>query len=74
MKRCAMVWLLALCLLLAGCGAREAEEARMEDPTILLGFSQLGWESAWRLANTQSIKSAAEAAGVTLMYDADDEQ
>ena len=69
MKRCTMVCLLALCLLLTGCGAREQQEARMEEPSILLGFSQLGWESAWRLANTQSIKSAADAAGVTLMYD-----
>ena len=49
--------------------AQEAQEARIEEPPILLGFSQLGWESAWRLANTQSIKSAADAAGVTLMYD-----
>ena len=69
MKRCAMVGLLVLCLLLTGCGARETQETRMEEPSILLGFSQLGWESAWRLANTQSIKSAADAAGVTLMYD-----
>ena len=65
MKRIALV--LALCLLLAGCGAKEAE--RSEDPGMLLGFAQLGWESAWRLANTESIKNAAEEAGVNLMYD-----
>ena len=69
MKRCAIVWLLALCLLLAGCGAQEAQEARIEEPPILLGFSQLGWESAWRLANSESIKEAAEQAGVSLMYE-----
>ena len=39
------------------------------EPTILLGFSQLGWESAWRLANSESIKEAAEQAGVSLMYE-----
>lgn len=63
--------LLALiCLCLAGCGAQKDEEtARVEQPSILLGFSQLGWESAWRLANTESIQTAAERAGVTLMYD-----
>lgn len=62
--------LLALCIALAGCGRQSGEEAaRVEEPSLLLGFSQLGWESAWRLANTESIKSAAEAAGVTLMYD-----
>ncbi|MBQ8506668.1 MAG: ABC transporter substrate-binding protein [Clostridia bacterium] len=66
MKRIALI--LALCLLLAGCGAKEAEQ-RSEEPSVLLGFSQLGWESAWRLANTESIKSAAEKAGVTLMYE-----
>lgn len=62
--------MLALCLLAGGCGAREAERgAQVEQPSVLLGFSQLGWESAWRLANTKSIKSAADAAGVSLMYD-----
>lgn len=62
--------LLGLCLLLAGCGAQETREApHAEEPQVLLGFSQLGWESAWRLANTESIKDAAERAGVTLMYD-----
>lgn len=60
--------LLALCLLLAGCGAQKEEPAGGEEST-LLGFSQLGWESAWRLANTESIKSAAEEAGVSLMYE-----
>ena len=69
MKRIAIL-LLALCLLACGCSAPEnqrAEEA--SEPSLLLGFSQLGWESAWRLANTESIKSAAEKAGVSLMYD-----
>lgn len=65
MKRLALI--LALCLLLTGCGARESVE-RSEEPGVLLGFAQLGWESAWRLANTDSIKTAAEKAGVNLMY------
>lgn len=60
--------LIALCLLLAGCAARE-EKHTEEEQSLLLGFSQLGWESAWRLANTESIKSAAEKANVSLMYD-----
>ena len=59
---------LALSLLLCGCTARE-ETRSEESQSLLLGFSQLGWESAWRLANTQSIKSEAEKAGVSLMYD-----
>ncbi len=68
MGRKKLVWVLLLCLLMAGCGAREVQQAQ-EQPSVLLGFAQLGWESAWRLANTQSIKDAAETAGVSLMYD-----
>lgn len=33
---------------------------------LVLGFSQLGSESAWREANTASIREAAEEAGITL--------
>ena len=69
MKRILML-VLCLCLLLTGCGAKPSGETeRAEEPSLLLGFSQLGWESAWRLANTESIKSAAEKAGVSLMYE-----
>jgi len=61
--------LLALILLLTGCRAGDAPQAdEKEDPALLLGFSQLGWESAWRLANTQSVQQAAADAGVSLMY------
>lgn len=35
---------------------------------IIIGFAQLGSESAWRNANTESIKSAAEKAGVSLIF------
>jgi simple sugar transport system substrate-binding protein len=34
-----------------------------------VGYSQLGTESAWRLANTASIKEAARDAGINLIYD-----
>ena len=69
MKRLLML-MLCICLLLTGCGAKPSGETeRAEEPSLLLGFSQLGWESAWRLANTESIKSAAEKAGVSLMYE-----
>ncbi|MDF2907820.1 MAG: Periplasmic binding protein domain containing protein [Herbinix sp.] len=42
---------------------------------IDVGYSQLGTESAWRLANTSSIKEAARDAGINLIYeDADQSQ
>ena len=41
--------------LLGGCGREK------QDDRIVLGFSQIGAESEWRTANTESIKSAAAA-------------
>ena len=35
---------------------------------IVLGFAQTGRESNWRLANTESIKTAARAAGIDLVF------
>lgn len=37
-------------------------------PKITLGFSQLGTESDWRVANTMSIQNAAKENGITLLY------
>ena len=58
--------LLTLALLpfsLSGCAPREnpPEEEPAED-AVLLGFSQLGWESAWRIGNSLDIQAAAERA------------
>ncbi|WP_338553140.1 ABC transporter substrate-binding protein [Paenibacillus sp. KS-LC4] len=36
---------------------------------IVLGFSQLGSESEWRMANTNSVKDAAKEAGIELLFD-----
>ncbi|PZT56581.1 LacI family transcriptional regulator [Paenibacillus silvae] len=35
--------------------------------SIVVGFSQLGTESAWRMANTTSIQDAAKESGITLI-------
>ncbi len=53
-------------LLIAGCssGAEEPEE-----PNLLLGFSQIGTESAWRLGNTRDIQNSAQNFGVSLMLE-----
>lgn len=36
---------------------------------IVLGFSQLGSESDWRNANSQSVRDAAEEAGIELLFE-----
>ena len=35
---------------------------------IVLGFSQIGAESEWRTANSESIKSSAKDAGIELKF------
>lgn len=59
----------AMALSLAACsdGGAESADAGSED-SITLGFAQVGSESEWRTANTDNIKAAAEAAGVTLQF------
>jgi simple sugar transport system substrate-binding protein len=47
---------------LAGCSKQE------EHDRIVLGFSQIGAESEWRTANTESIKSAAATSGIELRF------
>src|SRR5471030_105406 len=42
--------------------------AHADDSKITLGFSQVGAESAWRTANTVSVKSAAKDAGINLKF------
>ena len=39
-----------------------------QDKKITLGFAQVGAESAWRTANTVSVKQAAKDAGVNLKF------
>ena len=42
--------------------------AHAEDKQITLGFAQVGAESAWRTANTVSVKAAAKDAGINLKF------
>lgn len=51
---------------LAACG--EDEPGSGGGDTIVMGFSQVGAESGWRTANTESIKEAAAAAGIELKF------
>jgi simple sugar transport system substrate-binding protein len=37
-------------------------------PAVTIGFSQIGSESDWRTAETESIKAAADSRGITLIF------
>ncbi|MGA7214315.1 MAG: hypothetical protein WBX20_08925, partial [Terrimicrobiaceae bacterium] len=53
------------CLALAAACAPSAFAA---DKPVVVGFSQIGAESGWRTANTDSIKSEAAKRGVDLKF------
>jgi ABC-type sugar transport system substrate-binding protein len=68
-------------LWIAGPGSRDNRDDRAAGPgavagspgsagpaRITMGFSQVGAESGWRVANTRSIREAATAAGVELTF------
>ncbi len=62
-----------LCILVLFCGCANVAEptanASEHDP-IVVGFSQVGAESEWRVANTESIKAAlCEENGYELFFD-----
>jgi simple sugar transport system substrate-binding protein len=59
---------LALALLLAGC-RDSAPTAANPSPAVVVGFSQLGSESGWRIGNTASMEQAAKDWGFGLMLD-----
>jgi ABC-type sugar transport system substrate-binding protein len=52
-------------LLLAGLALAYSAQA---SKPLVMGFSQVGAESEWRTANTASVKSAAQAAGIQLKF------
>lgn len=52
--------------LAAGCSHKQAKEG--EKKQLVVGFSQIGAESAWRTAETNSIKGEAAKRGVRLQF------
>lgn len=54
---------------LCSCFQKKAEQANNIEPSIILGFSQIGAESAWRVAHTESILQAAEDQHIQIIYD-----
>ncbi|BBZ35084.1 ABC transporter substrate-binding protein [Mycolicibacterium confluentis] len=61
---------IAAVVALAGCGSGPAPagEPGGHGGQLTMGFSQVGAESGWRTANTQSIQDAAKAADVNLKF------
>ncbi|MBN1777541.1 MAG: ABC transporter substrate-binding protein [Clostridiales bacterium] len=60
---------IACAVLLAGCTGTQDVQSQGNETSLLLGFSQLGSESGWRLGNTRDIHEAAQRAGVQLMFE-----
>lgn len=53
-----------------GCGAQKKSISQIEETDgMIVGFSQIGAESAWRTCNTRSVQEAAAERGVQLVYD-----
>jgi galactofuranose transport system substrate-binding protein len=60
--------ILSVCGLSLSALALSVNAAPKATKPITMGFSQVGAESEWRTANTESIKSAAKEAGITLKF------
>lgn len=66
-KRFVPVLMLLVLLLLTGCSGKQ--DPGGETASVVVGFSQLGAESSWRIANTASMEQAAKEAGYGLMME-----
>ena len=66
-RRIVPILVLLVLFLLTGCAVKQ--ETGGESASVVVGFSQLGAESSWRIANTVSMEQAAKAAGYGLMME-----
>ena len=66
-RRLVPILVLLVLFLLTGCAGRQ--ETGGENASVVVGFSQLGAESSWRIANTVSMEQAAKEAGYGLMME-----
>ena len=68
MRRGIMLGVLLMALIfLGGCAGKQDPAA--DNASIVVGFSQLGAESSWRIANTASMEEAAKEYGYGLMME-----
>jgi simple sugar transport system substrate-binding protein len=69
-KRFRIIIFIIITCCLVGCSAQKRSLSQIEeDDGIIVGFSQIGAESAWRTCNTRSVQDAAAEQGVQLVYD-----
>lgn len=61
-----IICILLVSVMLVNCSKENEQTA---EPGVLLGFSQIGSESAWRIGNTRDIEEAAEQNGISLMLE-----
>ena len=66
MKSLRLLFCLILTALLCGC---SPVEEKIQPASLLVGYSQLGSESAFRLRNSQDMQDAAKRHGVSLMFE-----
>lgn len=61
---------LGICMLLAGCAKNETAPEPAEEDLIVVGISQVGAESDWRVANSESMKAVfTEENGYRLLFE-----
>ncbi len=63
-----IVFLAALGLLFVGCKGKSDSDKPKDISEITVGFSQIGAESAWRTANSESIVSEAKKRSIDLKF------
>ncbi len=69
-RSCLLVSLLLISFILIGCfGKTNKVVSPVNRQQLIVGLSQIGNESSWRICNTMSIKDAADRAGIQLIVD-----
>ena len=61
--------LLSSCVFFSCSGKKSVQESKEVHEGLILGFSQIGAESAWRNCNTRSVRDAAAENGVQLLFE-----